>query len=158
MKPEQIYNLLEFTSIFLSGGLKLKLESTDYYREKYDKYIGMPIKKHTETCDKYEEWSDIWGKSDDVNTIFLYLNEIINCGVKRKNNFNTDNQTPKPDHWLTYITPDELLYACDKYFGDPEEINKRRYNFVHPIVKEKIYDVWIKKNKRLFKLLRIVEE
>ena len=151
MKPEQIYNLLEFTSIFLSGDLKLKLESTDYYREKYDKYIGMSLKKHTETCDKYEEWSDIWGKNEDIKTIFLFFDEIIKYGRIRY-------AKSGRDHWLTHISPDELLDACNKYLGDPEDINTQRYSFVHPIVKQKIYDVWINKNKRLFKLLRIVEE
>ena len=155
MKPEQIYNLLEFTSIFLSGDLKLKLESPDYYIEKYDKYIGMSLKKHTETCDKYEKWSKIWGKSEDVKTIFLFFDELIKYGRIR---YQKLDKSTKNDHWVTYISPDELLDACNKYFGDPEELNSKRYSFVHPLVKQNIYDVWIKKNKRLFKLLRIVEE
>jgi len=155
MKPEQIYNLLEFTSIFLSGDLKLKMESTDYYREKYDKYIGISMKKHTETCDKYEDWSELWGKNEDVKTIILFLVEIMKYGRIKYEKLDKNEQR---DFWMTYISPDELLDTCNKYFGDPENINKERYNFVHPLVKEQIYDVWIKKNKRLFKLLRIVEE
>jgi hypothetical protein len=38
-----------------------------------------------------------------------------------------------------------------------ENINNHKYNFVHPLIKQKIYDMWIKKHERELKLLRILE-
>ena len=130
--------------------------STDYYREKYDKYIGIPLKIHNETTDVYKEWSNIWGKNEDINSIMLYFNGIIK--VYRKNTYPTYTHDTRKGHWLTEISPNDLFDTFEKYIGSTNEVNDYRYSYVHPVVKEQIYDTYIKENIRFFKLLKILED
>lgn len=161
-QANQIRNLLEFTAIFLSGDLKLTKQSTDYYREKYDKYIGFPIKHHAETTNNYLEWSKIWGEDKDINTLFLYFKDIFELFKQKERNgllidykeeFWTDEV-----HWMLNIAPDELMSIFKKRIGDPDQIKSTRRSWVHPIVKQKILDRYIEINSRYFKFLRILND
>ena len=40
--------------------------------------------------------------------------------------------------WL----PSELIYEFTNFIGDPEKINKKRYNGLHPNIKDQI-DIWL---------------
>jgi hypothetical protein len=147
----QIENLIEFTGIFLSGDLNFKLESEDYYKEKFDKYIGTPIKFSDKKSEIYIEWSKIWGKNENINSMMNYFISIIKI-YKNKNYLFSNN------HWLTSISPDELLNMFIKYIGDSTKINNQRYENIHPCVKKNIYDVYINEYLRYFKFLRILKK
>lgn len=148
MNQNQVKNILEFTAIFLSGDLELTMQSTDYYKEKYNKYIGSPMKHHKETTNTYVEWSKIWGEDDDINSMFLYFLSLVKC--------HQDKEITRK-HWLVNINPSEIFDNFEKYLCEIDEINDERYRFVHPLVKTKIYDEWIEKNKRFFKFLQILK-
>jgi len=150
--PNQLRNLIEFTALFLSGDLVLTKESGDYIKEKYDKYIGFPIKTNAETTNLYTEWRKIWGDSDDINSIFLYLITLYTI-YRNKNKLKDSNK-----HWLTYITADELLDTFIKYIGETDNIKKTRYSHIHPLIQKNIIDDYVSKNERLFKLLRILND
>lgn len=141
----QVKNILEFTAIFLSGDLKLTMQSTDYYKEKYNKYIGSPMRHHKETTNTYVEWSKIWGEDDDINSMFLYFLNLVKY----------HKETRK--HWLVNINPSELFNTFEKYLCDIDNVNEERYSHVHHVVKSKIYEKWIKENVRYFKFLRILK-
>ena len=152
-EANQIKNLLEFTAIFMSGDINLKMESTDYYREKYDKYIGVTIKKSNKKSDIYTKWSKIWGENEDVNSMMNYF-----IGVADKSKVLPKKPVGKDKHWLVSIPPLDLFDTFREHIGDPNEINDKRYSYVHPIVKNKIYNEYIKENIRYFKFLRILKE
>jgi hypothetical protein len=153
MNTNQIQNLLEFSAIFLSGDLKITQESPDYFREKYDKYIGILPFKHHEATPTYKEWTKIWGEYDEINTILIYFMGVVKCFREKHKDDWTGGK-----HWLTQITPSDLIDTFEKYIGKVDEINTKRYTNVHPLIKQKIYDVYIKENKRFFKFLRILNE
>jgi len=161
MTTTQILNLFEFTALFLYSN-SIRLESPDYIMEKFHKYIyftGEPIfkdinvneiKKHDIRSHYYsteyngqEAWSKVWCENENINSIFLYLENILYF-------------TPGLNNILN-ITTQQLIDSFTKYIGDIENINKHRYNFVHPLIKQKIYDTWIKKHERELKLIRILE-
>jgi len=149
--PDQLRNLLEFTALFLSGDLKLHYQSTDYIKEKYDKYIGFPIKHNGDTTNLYLEWTKIWGENKDINSIFLYL---VNLSKIYR-----DKKIQKVEnHWLLDVTADELLDTFEKYIGSTDNMNLKRYKHIHPLVQEVIIIEYVKKYDRLFKLLRILKE
>lgn len=141
MTTTQILNLFEFTALFLYSN-SIRLESPDYIMEKFHKYIyftGEPIfrdvnrfkiKKHDIHSKYYstkyngqEAWSKVWGENENINSIFLYLENIFNIA----------------DH-LTNVTTQQLIDSFNKYIGGVENINKHKYNFVHPLIKLKIYE------------------
>ncbi|MCK9417015.1 hypothetical protein M0Q97_10185 [Candidatus Dojkabacteria bacterium] len=151
MTTTQILNLFEFTALFLYSN-SIRLESPDYIMEKFHKYIYFTddineIKKHDIRSHYYstkyngqEAWSKVWYENENINSIFLYLENILY--------FTTG---------LNNITTQQLIDSFNKYVGDVENINKHRYNFVHSLIKHKIYDAWIKKHERELKLIRILE-
>jgi len=149
VKTSQIHNLVEFFCLFLSGSLNLPLCSQDYIYEKYNKYIGAPIKKHgrsteigIKTSNIYNEWSKNWNiKDEDIETIFLFLREL--------------NKAQKIGSFD--ILPDELITIFEKYIGEPEKINEERYSNIHTILKDKLYLPYVEKHKRYFKLVKILE-
>ena len=152
IKPEQIENLLEFTIIFTSS-LNIRHESPDYYREKYDMYIGFQMKHSNKKSDTYKEWSKIWGEDEDVNSIINYFVEIME--IYSEEYRGTDHEYDKA--WIIKIHPEEILKSFAKHIGDIEKINSERRTFMHPNLTTNLYDKWIEKNLRYFKFLRILK-
>lgn len=146
----QIRNLVEFTSIFLSGDLQLKLQSTDYYREKYDKYIGIPLKYHNKQTDTYKEWSKIWGEHEDINSIMLYLISLTRISIHNVN----ENESK---HWLVSTPISDIINTFNTYIGDINQINDKIYSNVHPIIRKEIISEILNANIRYFKLYRILK-
>lgn len=146
MNANQLKNLIEFTTIFLSGDLNLRMESSDYYMEKYNKYIGIPLEKSDITTNTYKEWEKIWGENDNVNNIINYFLSII----KKSKNSNNNK------HFLINLTISDLLESFREFIGDPNNINLNRYSYIHPVVKNIFVD-FIRKNSRYIKFLNILD-
>jgi len=144
----QIKNLLEFCTIFLSGDLNITQQSPDYYLEKYERYINIPIKQNSKSSLTYSKWHYIWGENEDIKTIFSFFEELIGL------------RNPKSkEHWLVDITPAEMMNTFEKHIGNIEDINDIRLNGgMHFILKRDIYEKWVKRNIRHFKFLRILKE
>jgi len=151
MKTEQIINLFEFTSIFLSGDLDILKQSPDYILEKYDKIIGADIKINQDVSILYLDWKKTWGENEKVKSIFLFLEYIVICDFANKSQNN---------HWLTHITIEQFKSVFKKYIGDINYINdhEHMYNSLHFILKDNLTSVFIKRNQRYFKLLRVLSE
>jgi hypothetical protein len=151
MMPEQLINLFEFTGIFLSGDLDILKQSPDYILEKYDKIIGVDIKINEDISIQYIAWKNTWGENKKVNSIFLFFEHIIMCDGWIDNKY---------DHWLTYITIEQFKSGFKKYIGYINNINdhEHMYNCLHFILKDNLTNVFIKRNQRYFKLLRVLSE
>lgn len=152
-EANQVKNLLEFTAIFLSGDSELKMQSTEYYIEKYYKYIGIPLKITEKKTETYLEWSKIWGEDEQVNSIMNYLlgvtTKLLPTSLMKR--------LSRKRHWLVSVPPSDLLDTFREFVGDPNKINDKRYSYVHPIVKKEIYEEYIKEHIRYFKLIRILK-
>jgi len=154
VKSTQIENLLEFTIIFLSGDLNIRHESPDYFREKYDMYIGFQMMHSKKQTDTYKEWTKIWGKSEDINSIINYLVGVID--IYKEDYRGNDIEYNK--HWLIELHPGELVKSFEEHIGNINKINEGRRTFMHPNLKSNIYDKWIERNLRYFKLLRVLKK
>ena len=157
MLVEKVKNLLEFTCIFLySNNLN---QSSDYYIEKLSKYIGPSIKINQIRSKRYEDWSRIWGDSDEINSIFLYFEEIIRIYddyVKESNGLEPCYNLQ--DFIINKLPPEQLISICEKYLCDFEKVNSVRYSYIHPLVKINMFDKYINKNIRYFKLCRVLNQ
>ena len=99
----------------------------------------------------YYHWSNIWGENEYINCIFNYLIEIREELNPKK--LNTIHLTD-----LIEIYPGDLIDLFEKHIGDSEEINTQRYNFLHPTYKKEVFDKYLDRHKRYFKLIRVLDE
>lgn len=150
MKPQQLINLFEFTSIFLSGDLNLRHQSPDYIMEKYE-YVGVVIKVNIEKSELYKEWVKIWGENENINSIFLYFDGIIKFGHNLKYDDNLIFE-----HWLSYITINDIYKYFDKYIGNINNISDVKCKGTHFMIQKNIVEIFINRNQRYFKLLNIL--
>ena len=154
-EENQIKNLIEFTAIFLTT--HLENQSTDYFREKYDKYIGLPINHNGKTTITYKKWSKTWGENEDVKSMMNYFISLVEIRKNHKGGKKWEDGHSEEAHWLSGISASELLSSFRENIGDPDKIKDERYSFMHAIIARDVYKKWVENNERYLKLLRITE-
>jgi hypothetical protein len=146
MKKDQLHNLIDVSLLFLpiSDSFWVK-QNYDYISEKWEKYIGVyPIKTDVELSHSISHWKKLWGIEGDrwekIKVIIYYLDIISE----------TDN-----GYSLTNI-----VEKFEEITGiDPNTINPKRYNHLHPVL-EKLIGEWLEtpKNKREFNLILLTQD
>lgn len=146
MKKDQLHNLIDVSLLFLpiSDSFWVK-QNYDYISEKWEKYIGVyPTKNDIELSHTISHWKKLWGVEGDkwekIKVIIYYLDTISE----------TDN-----GYSLTNI-----VEKFEEITGiNPNDINPKRYNHLHPVL-EKLIVEWLEKpkNKREFNLMLLEME
>lgn len=128
----------------------------DYLIEKWDKYIGIKPKEVNMTYEFFLEnksyfhlvirkWFNTWDKKGEnwyeVLPIINFINEI--------------NLLDPSGRFNDIMTPEDLMSLFTKHIGNLEEINKREYNCLHRLVKQKV-ETWTMKLKREYNLALII--
>ena len=145
MTKIQLDNLIQFCFLFHpSMDCNWKMQSPDYIKEKWNKYIGIDVRNFDD--DKsYLTYSNInWLKRWNVsNEDWIELKKVIRFIV---------SLSDKPilkyrDVWKT----SELIENFENQIGPVSEITQVPYNHIHPLIKKEI-DRWIDDNIREYNL------
>ena len=145
MNKIQLDNLIHFCFLFHpSMDCNWKMQSPDYIKEKWNKYIGIDVRNYDD--DKsYLTYSNInWLKTWNVsNEDWIELKRIIRFII---------SLSDKPilkyrDVWK----PSELIENFENQIGPVSEITQVPYNHIHALIKKEI-DRWIDDNIREYNL------
>ena len=145
MTKIQLDNLIHFCFLFHpSMDCNWKMQSPDYIKEKWNKYIGIDVRNFDD--DKsYLTYSNInWLKRWNVsNEDWIELKRVIRFII---------SLSDKPilkyrDVWKT----SELIENFENQIGPVSEITQVPYNHIHPLIKKEI-DRWIDDNIREYNL------
>ena len=145
MNKIQLDNLIHFCFLFHpSMDCNWKMQSPDYIKEKWNKYIGIDVRNYDD--DKsYLTYSNInWLKTWNVsNEDWIELKRIIRFII---------SLSDKPilkyrDVWK----PSELIENFENQIGPVSEITQVPYNRIHALIKIQI-DRWIDDNIRDYNL------
>ena len=145
MTKIQLDNLIHFCFLFHpSMDCNWKMQSPDYIKEKWNKYIGIDVRNFDD--DKsYLTYSNIdWLKRWNVsNEDWIELKRVIRFII---------SLSDKPilkyrDVWK----PSELIENFENQIGPVSEITQVPYNHIHPLIKKEI-DRWIDDNIREYNL------
>jgi len=145
MTKIQLDNLIHFCFLFHpSMDCNWKMQSPDYIKEKWNKYIGIDVRNFDD--DKsYLTYSNIdWLKRWNVsNEDWIELKRVIRFII---------SLSDKPilkyrDVWK----PSELIENFENQIGPVSEITQVPYNHIHYLIKKEI-DRWIDDNIREYNL------
>jgi hypothetical protein len=145
MTKIQLDNLIHFCFLFHpSMDCNWKMQSPDYIKEKWNKYIGIDVRNFDD--DKsYLTYSNIdWLKRWNVsNEDWIELKRVIRFII---------SLSDKPilkyrDVWK----PSELIENFENQIGPVSEITQVPYNHIHALIKKEI-DRWIDDNIREYNL------
>jgi hypothetical protein len=145
MTKIQLDNLIHFCFLFHpSMDCNWKMQSPDYIKEKWNKYIGIDV-RNLDDDKSYLTYSNIdWLKRWNVsNEDWIELKRVIRFII---------SLSDKPilkyrDVWK----PSELIENFENQIGPVSEITQVPYNHIHPLIKKEI-DRWIDDNIREYNL------
>ena len=121
-----------------------KMQSPDYIKEKWDKYIGIDVKHHDYDWSYFTHNTINWLKTWQVsNEDWIELKRIIRFII---------SLSDKPilkyrDVWK----PSELIENFENQIGPVSEITQVPYNHIHALIKIQIEN-WIDDNIRDYNL------
>lgn len=165
----KFYNIITFSSLFLSGDVKLTETSPDYFLEKFEKCFGDKVK-----IKKIDSISELYTKNlfkpDDyrINTILKFLSEVFIESNNVKKNIKNDNNR----YWkaLSSITggfrtvldniicdPKTYIRLFNKYFDNFNEIEDDKYTHIHIMVKDSLIDRYFYYYKKQIKYVLVRE-
>ena len=145
MTKIQLDNLIQFCFLFHpSMDCDWKMQSPDYIKEKWDKYIGIDVKHHDYDWSYFTHNTINWLKTWQVsNEDWIELKRIIRFII---------SLSDKPilkyrDVWK----PSELIENFENQIGPVSEITQVPYNHIHALIKIQI-ESWIDDNIRDYNL------
>ena len=145
MTKIQLDNLIQFCFLFHpSMDCDWKMQSPDYIKEKWDKYIGIDVKHHDYDWSYFTHNTINWLKTWQVsNEDWIELKRIIRFII---------SLSDKPilkyrDVWK----PSELIENFENQIGPVSEITQVPYNHIHALIKIQIEN-WIDDNIRDYNL------
>ena len=145
MTKIQLDNLIQFCFLFHpSMDCDWKMQSPDYIKEKWDKYIGIDVKHHDYDWSYFTHNTINWLKTWQVsNEDWIELKRIIRFII---------SLSDKPilkyrDVWK----PSELIENFENQIGPVSEITQVPYNHIHALINIQIEN-WMNDNIREYNL------
>ncbi len=142
-------NIIKFVSVFLSGDLSLKHESSEYIIEKFEKFLGnkIKIKKQIKTSQLYKEHNKIW-KHDDyrINSIFNFLSDVLDYSKNSNVDITYTIGTAKYTSAIGNIkcAPEDYIDLFNYWIGDFSDIHDNDNNeLMHAVLERDLYSLYL---------------
>ena len=158
MTKEQLDNLIYFTFHFhQTMDIKVLECDRDYLIEKWNKYIGVKPKSVNLSFEFFSEnksyfhlnirrWFTKWDKKgehwNEILPVINFINEI--------------NLLDPVGRFTKQMTPEDLVMLFNKHIGDEKEINKKEYNSLHQLIRNKVTN-WKTKLQREYNLMLVLD-
>ena len=166
MTKEQLDNLIYFTFHFhQTMDIKGFECDRDYLIEKWNKYIGVKPKSVNLSFEFFSEnmiyfhlnirrWFTKWDKKgehwNEILPVINFINEInLLDPVGRRYHLHEQQFTKQ-------MTPEDLVMLFNKHIGDEKEINKKEYNSLHQLIRNKVTN-WKTKLQREYNLMLVLD-
>ena len=151
MNKIQLDNLIHFCFLFHpSMDCNWKMQSPDYIKEKWNKYIGIDVKQHDLDRSYFTHNTINWLKTWNVsNEDWIELKRIIRFIISL-----SDKPILKyrDKNWK----PSELIENFENQIGPVSDITQIPYNHIHALIKIQIEN-WIDDNIREYNLSLLID-
>ena len=122
-----------------------KMQSPDYIKEKWDKYIGIDVKHHDYDWSYFTHNTINWLKTWQVsNEDWIELKRVIRFIVSL-------SEKPILKYRDQNWKPSELIENFENQIAPVSEINKIPYNYTHALINIQIEN-WMNNNIREYNL------
>ena len=148
MNKIQLDNLIHFCFLFHpSMDCNWKMQSPDYIKEKWNKYIGIDVKHHDLDRSYFTHNTINWLKRWQVsNEDWIELKRIIRFIVSL-----SEKPILKAGRYKDVWTISEIIENFENQIGPVSEITQVPYNHIHALIKIQIEN-WIDDNIRDYNL------
>ena len=148
MNKIQLDNLIHFCFLFHpSMDCNWKMQSPDYIKEKWNKYIGIDVKHHDLDRSYFTHNTINWLKRWQVsNEDWIELKRIIRFIVSL-----SEKPILKAGRYKDVWTISEIIENFENQIGPVSDITQIPYNHIHALIKIQI-DRWIDDNIRDYNL------
>ena len=148
MNKIQLDNLIHFCFLFHpSMDCNWKMQSPDYIKEKWNKYIGIDVKHHDLDRSYFTHNTINWLKRWQVsNEDWIELKRIIRFIVSL-----SEKPILKAGRYKDVWTISEIIENFENQIGPVSEITQVPYNHIHALIKIQI-ESWIDDNIRDYNL------